>query len=619
MQKNLSSIRAEILSQIEEIKLYKMQQMEDIVKEQIQNLYKKIMSSDVLEKDRSELLSSIEKEIGPIHYYVSDTTLSKNGASNIQDDIKRKIQEIKLYYDQGMHDVVKDLLRETINEINSSSGITDDLKREFLSLIEENLGSIKAYLEESDTNDQKNENNLSESITESGDISASRISIVLNGDPEEQFTYAKSLMNIHDWDEAITVFKIVAATGYKYEECYELCGDCAYKAGRYNEAIEYYEIVYTFPDVSENTKKRIFDKIAKCRQKKFIEKLSIQRGIQKPFTDHESSFYLVSYVEALHVYSGDILRSWEWDKKLPFSYSPRTYQVGELLRLGMTWAVFDVLRKDDGKPFVALTLTPHWWDCIDRNSFVEWVYVSMMMDSEYLSIPEDLAVASDGRLFVIRPYYQYSLFDYMAGHSDRVDIDEVLVIAYQILEGLGYLHLHFARDKQKRKIYHLDLRPSRVFFVGGNRVKVAYGGLWRILTNFCPHLVNYRRLPLNFLSYRAPEQFRPYLWSIRRPLVCTDVYQFGVIFYELLTGINPFTGESVEEIEMLHCDQKPIPPQVIRPDLPEEVSELVMGCLNTFPSKRWRSTTQILLAIEKMLGGTSRIREIMFRKKGGDS
>jgi serine/threonine protein kinase len=136
-----------------------------------------------------------------------------------------------------------------------------------------------------------------------------------------------------------------------------------------------------------------------------------------------------------------------------------------------------------------------------------------------------------------------------------------------------------------------------------------------MFTRACPHLTNYRVLPLSFLSYRAPEQFRPYLWSSKKPLVCTDVYQFGVLFYEIVTRINPFLGESVEEIEMLHCDQRPIPPHVVRPDLPEEVSELIMNCLHIFPSKRWRSTTQILLAIEKMLGGTARIREIMVRRK----
>jgi serine/threonine protein kinase len=304
------------------------------------------------------------------------------------------------------------------------------------------------------------------------------------------------------------------------------------------------------------------------------------------------------------------------ERTITFEAQTLTYRIEELLQVGNTWAVFETIQEPRNRKYVALTLLPSWWQCVNNKSFVEWAYVSMMMESDYLLVPVDLAKAPDDRLFIIYPYCKSTLSDFLSSGSERLNLDEALVISYQILEGLGYLHLHLGKDKQKRKIYHLDLRPSRIFFADSYKVKVAYGGLWQMLSNLCPSLTNYRVLPMSYLAYKAPEQFRSYLWSSKKPLVCTDIYQFGVVFYEILTGVNPFMGESVEEIEMLHCDQKPIPPQVFRPDLPEDVSRLVMGCLNTFPSKRWRSTTQILLEIEKMLGGSSRIREIMKHKKG---
>lgn len=611
--KGSDDIKDNLLARIEEVKLYKSKGEDRVVRDQVSKLYNEIISSNLPEKEKSHLLLKLKNGIGAVKQYIIDDSLSENDSSEIRETVKNKVQEIKLYRDQGMDDVVSELIRELIEHIQSYDRISSQAKKELLLLMEDELGDLSGYL--TDRQVYKEDSSIRISA-EHVEISESDIQDSFGGDPEEQFKYARDLMSIHNWDEAITILKVIAATGYRYEECYELCGDCAYRAGRYDEAIEYYEIVYTIPDIHEETRKRIFDKITRCRQKKFMNKLSLKKGEPRVSYDEESSLFLVSHVEDLYQYSGSVLKSWSWDRELPWKPDSHIYHLGELLQLGSTWAVFEASRESDGKSFAAITLTPHWWKCVDRDTFIEWVYMSMMMDSEYLSVPEDLAVASNGTLFVIRPYYEHSLVEYMSERREKMNLDEIMVVGYQILEGLGYLHLHFARDRQKRKIYHLDLRPSRIFLFSNCRVKVAYGGLWHIFMKYCPHLTNYRNLPLAFLAYRAPEQFRSYLWSPKKPLVCTDVYQFGVIFYEMLTGINPFSGESVEEIEMLHCDQKPIPPQVIRPDLPEEVSEIVMNCLNTFPSKRWRSTTQILLAIEKILGGTSRIREIIFRKKG---
>ncbi|MEM3366415.1 MAG: protein kinase [Candidatus Methanomethyliaceae archaeon] len=521
--------------------------------------------------------------------------------------ILERIDEIKLYRDQGLHDIAEKFVRELIELVEKNSNIDDDSRTNFLLIIED---EFREYLPEKSSSPIIESNGAIPSSSELTSINS-----FVENDPKELFYYARNLMTIHNWDEAINIFKFVAATGYQVEECYEACGDCAYRAGRYQEALEYYQIVYNLPDLPEEIKKRVFDKITKCRQKKLTNKLGLKKGIRPESAEKESSLLLVSHVDNLSQYVGAILRSWKWEKELPWTPVFHDYELGELVQIGNTWALFEASRLNDGKSFAAITLTPSWWKCIKRESFVNWFYINSVMDSEYLVIPDDLAVAQDGTFFVICSHYDYSLSDYMTDKSDRTDLDEALVIGYQILEGLGYLHLHLAKDKHKRKIYHLDLRPSRIFFSSRGKVKIGWGGLWQMFANLCPHLTNYRVLPLSFLFYKAPEQFRPYLWSSKKPLVCTDIYQFGVVFYEMITGLNPFMSESAEEVEMLHCDQKPIPPQVIRPDLPEELSELIMNCLHPFPAKRWRSTTQILLAIEKMLGGTAQIRQIMVRKK----
>jgi len=84
--------------------------------------------------------------------------------------------------------------------------------------------------------------------------------------------------------------------------------------------------------------------------------------------------------------------------------------------------------------------------------------------------------------------------------------------------------------------------------------------------------------------------------------VFTDIYQFGTLFYEILTGVQAFQASSFEEYEIQHCDQYPTPPKVWRTDIPEDINDMIMKCLERDPMKRWRNATQLSLIFEKSFG-----------------
>ncbi len=148
-------------------------------------------------------------------------------------------------------------------------------------------------------------------------------------------------------------------------------------------------------------------------------------------------------------------------------------------------------------------------------------------------------------------------------------------IAHQVLEALGDLHLHMGLDGQPQNSFHLDLRPSRVF-VRTDRpcAKVCNGGLWSELERAAPQDTAAAKLPLHYLSYRAPEQFRPYLCR-KRPPVFTDIYLFGTLFYEMLTGIPAFKASSYADYEIQHCEQYPSPPRVWRAEIPDVLNDMI--------------------------------------------
>jgi len=68
------------------------------------------------------------------------------------------------------------------------------------------------------------------------------------------------------FEEAIEEFKKAAIAGDHAPACWELCGDCAHRLDRWEEAIRYYEIVYTYPNSPEELKYRVLRKLTRCSQ-----------------------------------------------------------------------------------------------------------------------------------------------------------------------------------------------------------------------------------------------------------------------------------------------------------------------------------------------------------------
>jgi len=209
----------------------------------------------------------------------------------------------------------------------------------------------------------------------------------------------------------------------------------------------------------------------------------------------------------------------------------------------------------------------------------------------------DLA-AIDGYIFVVREHLPISLNELLPAGAN-MPVSLAVRLAYQVLEALGDLHLHMTADGVVQNRFHLDLRPSRVLLQNDKPyAKIYNGGLWSEIEKACPDKAALKELPVPHLAYRAPEQFRPYL-ARKRPPVFTDIYLFGALFYEMLTGTPAFKASSFGEYEIQHCEQYPTPPRVWRPEIPETLNELIMNCLTSDPVRRFRSTTQISLIMEK--------------------
>ena len=170
-------------------------------------------------------------------------------------------------------------------------------------------------------------------------------------------------------------------------------------------------------------------------------------------------------------------------------------------------------------------------------------------------------------------------------HRDGpMPVARALPIFLQICRALGAAH--------QRGIVHRDLKPENVFVLrrtdGTDFVKVIDFGIAK-----GPGAPNAKRLTRAGSIIGTPEYMSPEQASATSIDQRSDVYAFGVLAYETLTGRLPFDGETPLATLMKHQSDAPLPPRQLRPELPPEVEEVVLRALVKRPEGRQQSMEEL--------------------------
>jgi len=187
--------------------------------------------------------------------------------------------------------------------------------------------------------------------------------------------------------------------------------------------------------------------------------------------------------------------------------------------------------------------------------------------------------------------------------KQRISAAESLAIAEQMADALAAAH--------RVNVVHRDLKPSNVILVRasdgkGDRAVITDFGLARLVEDAAndqqtaPTLITGSGEILGTLVYMAPEQLRG------QPVSgATDIYAFGLIFYEMLAGQRPFGEHSSLARIFQRLDGAPQPLRSLLPGLDASIDQLVLRCLAVDPGKRVASAQELADAIRLLRERTS--------------
>jgi parallel beta-helix repeat protein len=242
-------------------------------------------------------------------------------------------------------------------------------------------------------------------------------------------------------------------------------------------------------------------------------------------------------------------------------------------RGGIAW-VFSARRKTDG--ITVAVKIPISFDEVTGKCFLNEIAAW-----ETLRHPNIVEVSAVNILPV--PYVE---MEFVPGSLEAVDkplpVWKAVHLITGITDGLRYAHEH--------GFIHRDIKPHNILLTSEVVPKITDWGMSKVLAAE----VKKSSVAGFSLSYAAPEQVSPSEFG--RTDERTDIYQLGVVFYELVTGSIPFGGESIVEVGNAILREQPIPPSEYNPDA-EAVEKIILKCLEKNPADRYQSAAELLDAL----------------------
>ena len=225
-------------------------------------------------------------------------------------------------------------------------------------------------------------------------------------------------------------------------------------------------------------------------------------------------------------------------------------------------------------------LPPYSLDASAKARFLREARAAATLDHPNLCVIHDVGATDDGRLYLAMALYTGETLKARLARESGMAVGDVLGIATQLASGLRAAHAG--------GIVHRDLKPGNVMLLPNGAAKILDFGLAKVTD----HSLSESGARFGTVSYMAPEQIRGAVVDGR-----ADLWAFGVVLYEMLTGRKPFGGEHDFAIAYTILHDKPVPPSTYRDDVPAPLENLVLRLLQRTPALRCADADEVLSAL----------------------
>ncbi|MEE8299580.1 MAG: protein kinase, partial [Thermodesulfobacteriota bacterium] len=222
-----------------------------------------------------------------------------------------------------------------------------------------------------------------------------------------------------------------------------------------------------------------------------------------------------------------------------------------------------------------------------KKRFFKEAQTASALDHPNICAIHEINETEDGLIFICMAYYEgQDLREKVS--KGKLEISECLDIMTRIARGLAEAHEH--------GVVHRDIKPANIILTTDGEVKIVDFGLAKLSRGATR--ITEPGMTVGTLPYMSPEQVKGALELDQR----SDIWSFGVLLYEMLTGHLPFQGDY--EVEVLHSivNEAPIPASKLNVEIPSQLEEIINKALTKEVDDRYTYMQELLDDLEHFSG-----------------
>jgi serine/threonine protein kinase/Tfp pilus assembly protein PilF len=218
-----------------------------------------------------------------------------------------------------------------------------------------------------------------------------------------------------------------------------------------------------------------------------------------------------------------------------------------------------------------------------KERFIHEAQAAAALDHPNICGIHEIGETEDGQLFIVMAYYEGETLKKKVS-SEQLSVNSVIDSAIQIAQGLAKAHEH--------GITHRDIKPANVMITKDGMAKILDFGLAKLAGQSG---LTKAGTTLGTAAYMSPEQAHGQDVDHR-----ADIWAFGVVLYEMLTGQLPFKGEYEQAMIYSILNETPQSVTSLRANVPTELERIVNLCLAKKATDRYQQMTELLADLQAL-------------------
>lgn len=192
--------------------------------------------------------------------------------------------------------------------------------------------------------------------------------------------------------------------------------------------------------------------------------------------------------------------------------------------------------------------------------------------------------SQDGINYIVMEFIEGKTLKEIVIEKGKLPAEVAIRIAIKVSTALECAH--------KNNIIHRDIKPHNILVTADGTVKVTDFGIAKSMDSAT---IAHTNTIIGSAHYFSPEQAKGGYIDYR-----TDIYSLGVVMYEMVTGKVPFDGDTPVTVALKHIQEAVVEPKELTPELPLNLNNLIVKCLEKDPINRYQTAKEVTLDLDKI-------------------